>query len=179
MNFGKKEKHQTMRHITLYENFTVKQVFEAAIPVYNEDELQKSPSAEPDFTAKYSELADVLKDFLEMKEKGEISEVTVIAEVPTQGKGTPDYIKDLIQKERERIANSMRSQGYNPETDDIDVDRFGDKRNIFFDSEFVVSSISDDGKILAMPYSFYKKGDMTKIAVIDPLKVDEVFYKKS
>lgn len=172
-----------MRHITLYENFGIKEVFEAAIPVYNELEMQNQTSPEPDFTAKYSELIDVLEDFLEKKKAGEISEVTVVADIPTQGKGAPDYVEDLIRQERERIATRMRSQGYDPEVDDIDIDRFGDKRNIFFDSEFVVVSVQRDefdrsgGRIIAIPYSFYKKGDMTKKAIIDPLKVDEVFYK--
>jgi hypothetical protein len=171
-----------MRHLTLYENFVVKEVFEAAIPVYNELEFASGSSSEPDFTAKYSELIDIVEDFLERKKAGEIDEVTVIADVPTQGKGAPDYVTDIIRKERERIASIMRSQGYDPEVDDIDIDRFGDKRNIFFDSEFVVDSIERDssgkgGKIVGIPYSYYKKGEMDKKAYIDPLKVDEVFYK--
>lgn len=172
-----------MRHITLYENFNVKEVFEAAIPVYNELDMQNQATAEPDFTAKYSELIDVLEDFLAKKKAGEISEVTVIADVPTQGKGAPDYVQDIIRQERERVASKMRAQGYDPEVDDIDIDRFGDKRNIYFDSEFVVDSVKRDefdrsgGVIIGIPYSFYKKGDMTKKAMIDPLKVDEVFYK--
>jgi hypothetical protein len=172
-----------MRHITLYENFNYKEVFEAAIPVYNELEMTSKPEPEPDFTAKYSELIDVLEDFLEKKKAGEISEVTVIADIPTQGKGAPDYVEDIIRQERERVASRMRSQGYNPEVDDIDLDRFGDKRNIFFDSEFVVDSVQRDefdrsgGRIVGIPYSFWKKGDMTKKAIIDPLRVDEVFYK--
>ncbi len=171
-----------MRHLTLYENFSVKEVFEAAIPVYNELEVSASGAAEPDFTAKYSELIDIIEEFLERKKAGEIEEITVVADVPTQGKGAPDYVQDIIRKERERIATQMRSQGYNPEEDDIDIDRFGDKRNIFFDSEFVVDSVEKDadgkgGKIIAIPYSFYKKGDYTKKAHIDPLKIDEVFYK--
>lgn len=171
-----------MRHLIMFENFQTKEVFEAAIPVFNELEFSSGMTTEPDFTAKYSELADIIEDFLEKKKSGEIEEVTVVADVPTQGKGAPEYVQDIIRKERERVAARMRAQGYNPEEDEIDIDRFGDKRNIFFDSEFVVAGVERDpagkgDKIIGIPYSFYKKGDMTKKAYIDPLKVDEVFYK--
>ena len=113
---------------------------------------------------------------------GEIQEVLVIAEVPTQGKGAPDYIKDIIAQERERIARKYKAQrGIDIDDDregdfDFDVDRFGNQRSIFFDSEVIVDRIDViDGKeyIIGIPVSLKDKGFEAKIA---PIKVEEIYF---
>ena len=113
---------------------------------------------------------------------GEIQEVLVIAEIPTQGKGAPDYIKDIIAQERERIARKYKAQrGIDIDDDkegdfDFDVDRFGNQRSIFFDSEFIVDRIDIiDGKeyIIGIPVSLKDKGYEAKIA---PIKVEEIYF---
>jgi len=59
---------------------------------------------------------------------------------------------------------------------DFDLDRFGDQRTIFFDSEFIVDRVElVEGKefIIGIPMSLKTKGYEAKIA---PIKVEEIFY---
>jgi hypothetical protein len=59
---------------------------------------------------------------------------------------------------------------------DFDVDRFGNQRSIFFDSEFIVDRIDIiDGKeyIIGIPVSLKDKGYEAKIA---PIKVEEIYF---
>jgi hypothetical protein len=145
-------------------------------------EFKKNINVKPEMNIKYSEVASTLRDLLKKKEMGEIQEVLVIAEIPTQGKGAPDYIKDIIAQERERIARKYKAQrGIDIDDDregdfDFDVDRFGNQRSIFFDSEFIVDRIDIiDGKeyIIGIPVSLKDKGYEAKIA---PIKVEEIYF---
>jgi hypothetical protein len=113
---------------------------------------------------------------------GDIEEIVVIAEVPTQGKGAPDYVKDIIAQERERIARKIKAQrGIDIDDDregdfDFDVDRFGNQRTIYFDSEFIVDRVETiDGKefVIGIPVSLKDKGYEAKIA---PIKIEEIYF---
>jgi hypothetical protein len=173
-----------MKYVKIFEDYSpeVSESSYSAIPVYNELEFEKNINVKPEMSIKYSEVAATLKDLLKKKEMGEIQEVLVIAEVPTQGKGAPDYIKDIIAQERERIARNYKSQrGVNIDDSgkdgfDFDVDRFGNQRSIFFDSEFLVDRIDViEGKeyIIGIPVSLKDKGYEAKIA---PIKVEEIYF---
>ena len=173
-----------MKYVKIFEDYSagVSESTYSAIPVFNELEFKKNINVKPEMNVKYSEVAATLKDLLKKKEMGEIQEVLVIAEIPTQGKGAPDYIKDIIAKERERIARKYKAQrGIDIDDDkegdfDFDVDRFGNQRSIFFDSEFIVDRIDIiDGKeyIIGIPVSLKDKGYEAKIA---PIKVEEIYF---
>jgi hypothetical protein len=173
-----------MKYVKIFEDYSagVSESTYSAIPVFNELEFKKNINVKPEMNVKYSEVAATLKDLLKKKEMGEIQEVLVIAEVPTQGKGAPDYIKDIIAQERERIARKYKAQrGIDIDDDreadfDFDVDRFGNQRSIFFDSEFIVDRIDViDGKeyIIGIPVSLKDKGFEAKIA---PIKVEEIYF---
>ncbi len=173
-----------MKYVKIFEDYSagVSESTYSAIPVFNELEFKKNINVKPEMNVKNSEVAATLKDLLKKKEMGEIQEVLVIAEVPTQGKGAPDYIKDIIAQERERIARKYKAQrGIDIDDDregdfDFDVDRFGNQRSIFFDSEFIVDRIDViDGKeyIIGIPVSLKDKGFEAKIA---PIKVEEIYF---
>jgi hypothetical protein len=173
-----------MKYVKIFEDYSagVSESTYSAIPVFNELEFKKNINVKPEMNVKYSEVAATLRDLLKKKEMGEIQEVLVIAEIPTQGKGAPDYIKDIIAQERERIARKYKAQrGIDIDDDkegdfDFDVDRFGNQRSIFFDSEFIVDRIDIiDGKeyIIGIPVSLKDKGYEAKIA---PIKVEEIYF---
>jgi hypothetical protein len=173
-----------MKYVKIFEDYSagVSESTYSAIPVFNELEFKKNINVKPEMNIKYSEVASTLRDLLKKKEMGEIQEVLVIAEIPTQGKGAPDYIKDIIAQERERIARKYKAQrGIDIDDDregdfDFDVDRFGNQRSIFFDSEFIVDRIDIiDGKeyIIGIPVSLKDKGYEAKIA---PIKVEEIYF---
>lgn len=173
-----------MKYVKIFEDFSsgVSESTYSAIPVYDETKFSKNIATKPEMNVKYSQVAATIKDLLAKKEMGEIKEVTVLADVPTQGKGAPDYIKDIIAKERERIARKYKAQrgidldDTKADEFDFDLDRFGDQRTIFFDSEFIVDRVENIGGnefIVGIPMSLKDKGYEAKIA---PIKVEEIFF---
>jgi hypothetical protein len=176
-----------MKHLFLFEEFD-SSLNEGIIPVYNEKEFIKDINTKPIKVLQYSGVIPAIKEMLEKKERGEISKIHVIAEVPTQGEGAPEYVKDIIAAERVRLAKRWKSQigkeiDPNSKDFDFDVDRFGDKSSIFFDSEFIVDgveSVARRGKmrdlIVGIPVSLKNKGYK---AYIDPIKVDEIYFTPS
>jgi hypothetical protein len=172
-----------MRHLFLFEEFD-SSINEGIIPVYNEKEFEKNFNVEPLKMLQYSDVIPAIKEMLAKQEKGEIEKIHVIADVPTQGSEAPDYVKDIVDAERIRLAKKWK-ESLGKEIDpkskdfDFDIDRFGDKSTIFFDSEFVVTgveTVARKGKmrdlIVATPVSLKNKGFK---AYIEPLKVDEIF----
>jgi hypothetical protein len=171
-----------MNNLKLYEEFS-KSLNEAATLVYDESKFRKNVNVRPEMELKYSEVIPALRDMLAQKEAGQIESITVIADVPTQGKGAPDYVQDIISKERERLARQYKStigkkiEGTeDPEDFDFDLNRFGDKRTIFFDSEFIVDRIENiEGKdyVIGIPASLKDKGYEAKIL---PIKIEEIYF---
>lgn len=172
-----------MNNLKLFEEFA-SSIYEAATPVYNEDEVNKNVNAQPVMELKYSEVVPKLRDMLAQQEQGSIKKITVIADVPTQGKGAPDYVQEIIAKERERLARQYKAsigKSVDDELDaeefDFDVNRFGDKRTIFFDSEFIVDRIENiegNDYVIGIPISLKDKGYEAKIS---PIKVEEIYFQ--
>lgn len=157
----------------------------AKVPVYNQIEFQRNMHAPPEDEISYSKVLAKIKDLLAQKEQGSIEEITVIADVPSQGKGAPEYVKEIIAKERERLARNYKATiGKKMDTKDdgsgefdFDVDRFGEKRSIYFDSEFLVDGIETVGDkeyIIGIPYSLRGKEEFT--AKIKPEAVEEIYF---
>lgn len=118
-----------------------------------------------------------LQDLLGQVMSGALKSLTVLAEITTQGKNAPQYIKDIYTEMG--YVESPEEDKYDPETDTYMGKR--DKRedepemNIFVDSEFVVKDIDmAKGLIIGSPYSLRHKGVLVEI---DPEKVDEIFIK--
>ena len=129
---------------------------EAAIPVYRGSSIQ--PEKNIKGTAIMSELANAL----EQVKSGQISWVSVVAGIPTQGKRAPEYLKDVFASAGVHSSEDM-------------YDDRGQEKNIFVDSEFVVKGLNPEkGTIIAMPYSLRRKGIEIEI---DPTDVIEIFYK--
>lgn len=175
-----------MKHLFLFEDFDVS-LNEDIIPVYNEDEFTKNINTKPVKVLKYSQVIPALKEMLKQQKNGEIDKIYVIADVPTQGKDAPDYVQNIIDTERERLARKWKSEigkniemGMDKKDFDFDLDRFGDKSTIFFDSEFIVDGIqtvtrkgTSKEMIVGIPFSLKNKGFK---AFIEPIKVDEIYF---
>jgi hypothetical protein len=151
-------------------------VNESGIPLYRGTDFN------PERTIKRNRLLQEVQDLLGQVMSGDLTEVTVLADIPTQGKNAPQYIKDIYaemgiegygeDEETEDLADDV----YDPETDTYKKADYEDKeKNIFFDSEFVVKEVDmTKGVIIGIPYSLKKKNILVEI---DPENVDEVFVK--
>ena len=143
---------------------------ESGIPLY------KGSIIEPEKTIKRSKLMQELQVLLGQVAEGKIKEISILAEIPTQGKNTPQYLKDIYT---EMGANDTEEEDqYDPETDVFLGDRdrkVGDpKQNIFVDSEFLVKNVDMEKDIVfGTPYSLKNKGTIVELHkdVIDEIYI--------
>lgn len=139
------------------------------VPVY------RGTSFKPEKYIKRGMLLPELQDLLGQVMSGSLKSLTVVAEIPTQGKNVPEYIKDIYKEMG--YFDDTEDDMYDPETDTYTGKRYrredDPEMNIFVDSEFLVKDIDmTKGVIIGSPYSLRHKGIMVEI---DPEKVDEIF----
>lgn len=160
------------------------------IPIYNEDVFMQSNNTKPAMMVKSTELISTLTRLLEDQENGDLERIIVIAEIPTQGKNAPQYVRDDVAAERDRMAKRKYAlYGSRIErADRPEEEEYTDAINIFVDSEFIVKGVINKlGKdyIIAIPDSKKKKAEASASAMeyytvyIEPKQVDEVFFTPS
>jgi hypothetical protein len=164
-----------MKHLLEFESYSPVNEFEVkgGIPVYNEPEFVKNPRMKPAMIVKTPELISVVDKFVQDQENGEISLVTVVADIPTQGKRVPAYVVDELAAERKRMA-ARKAAIYGSRTERADRpedEEYTDDINIFVDSEFIVQGIVNKlGKdyVIGIPdyYTTY----------IEPNQIIEVYF---
>ena len=142
----------------LFEN----SINEGSVPIY------RGKSFDPAETIKSTEILKRIQSFLSELSAGNISEINVVAEIPTQGKNTPDYLKGIYSD------NEMEDDTY-----DAENDTYGGRRDyeetIFVDSEFVVVDVDmEKGVVLGQPRSLRNKDVVVEIA---PNRIEEIFVK--
>ena len=97
-----------MIHLLEFESFSDFPIKEnetrVGIPIYNENIFMQSNNAKPAMIVKVPELISTLTRLLEDQEKGDIAKIIIVAEIPTQGKNAPEYVKKDVQIERDRMA---------------------------------------------------------------------------
>jgi len=141
---------------------------ESGIPVY------VGTGVNPEKTIKRNALLIELAGLLNEVNAGKLSEVSVLADIPTQGKNAPKYLQD-IYSETGTASTSDEEDMYDPETDVYTGDRNPADRSVFVDSEFIVKDINQEtGMIIATPYSLKAKDTLVEI---HPDVVEEVFIK--
>lgn len=146
------------------------EIFEGAIEVRDETNIKAIK------TIKNSEVLGELQSLLTQRDAGEIARVTVLADVPTQGKNAPQYIKDIFAEYKADEDTEQYSEGGGYEGSST-IDRYGNERTIFIDSEFIVNSVDTEKKsINATPYSLRRKGIEIEIPAKDIWEIG--FYKK-
>jgi len=159
--------------ILRFEEFLNESVYNTGIPLY------RGTSFQPERSIKRNKFIGELQDFLTQVANGTLKEITVIAEIPSQGKNAPQYLKDLYGEmgysDRDEDDDSM----YDPETDVYLGDRSRNPdepaRNIFVDSEFIVKDVDQSrGVVIAVPFS-KRKSNIT--VELTPDIVDEVYVK--
>ena len=171
-----------MKHIKIYENF-VSNVNESSIPVYDDTAFNKT-GGEPEMNVSPLKAIAVIQDLLDQKAMGEVDEVTVVAEIPTQGKTKPSYVDEIISKAKEEAALKYRREtGIDIEkAAPSDIERAGVMQDVFFDSEFIVDRIdkSADGTfIVCYPQSLSAKAKTNPApysVYLKPEHIEEVHY---
>ena len=146
-------------------------VYNVGVPIF------KGTAINPEKTVKRNKLLPELQGYLSQIMSGDLTEVTLVAEIPSQGKNAPQYLKDIYSEMG--YDPSKEEDMYDKENDTFlgNRDRTGDDpiNNIFVDSEFIVKDVDMDRNIiLATPYSMKRKGIIIEI---EPAMVDEVFIK--
>jgi hypothetical protein len=147
---------------------------ESGIPLY------RGSNFNPERTIKRNRLLQELQDLLNQVMEGSISEVTVLAEIPTQGKNAPQYLKDIYAETGMSGSEEDEDSMYDPETDvyqgNRDINPDEPSTGIFVDSEFIVKEIDmTKGVIIGIPHSLRRREGV--FAEIDPETVEEVFIK--
>ncbi len=175
-----------------FSNFSLVQEndIRGGIPIYNEDTFMQGGSSKPAMMIKSTELVSTLSRLLADQESGDIEKILVIAEIPTQGKNAPQYVKDDVAVERDRMAKRKYAlYGSRVErADRPEEEEYTDAINIFVDSEFIVKGVINKlGKdyVIAIPESKRRKAEASPSAMeyytvyIEPKQVDEVFFTAS
>jgi hypothetical protein len=174
-----------MKHLLEYESY--EPVNEGAIPVYDEDKFVKNTQAKPEMEIKWTQIPAVIEGLLNKVESGELESVSVIADLPTQGKNAPAYVRDLMDKERERMAKRQQAlHGSRIErADRPEDDEYRDEINVFVDSEYVIEGVVREvggDYLTAIPNSFINtvKREPSKkeyyTVKIAPAQVIEVYF---
>jgi hypothetical protein len=150
-----------MKHLLEYESYE-NPVNEGAIPVYDEGEFVKNTKSKPEMEIKWTQIPAVVEGLLSKVEAGELTSITVLADLPTQGKNAPAYVRELMTKERERMAKRQQAiHGSRIERADRPEDEeYRDEINVFVDSEYTVEGVVREvGKdyLIAVPASFVNK----------------------
>lgn len=158
--------------ILRFQDFLNESVYNVGIPLY------RGSSFQPERTIKRNKFIGELQDFLTQVANGTLSEITVVAEIPSQGKNAPQYLKD-IYAEMGYDPSGDQDDMYDPETDVYmgDRSRTADEpsRNIFVDSEFIVKDVDQTrGVIIAVPYSLKRKNITVELT---PDMIDEAYVK--
>lgn len=171
-----------MRHIKIYEDFSP--VNENSVELYNDGDFAQT-GGEPEAKVKINDIPNVIEGLIARKEAGEIDTITIVADIPMQGKRKPAYVDELIQQAKAEVAlRARREAGSDAEAAaPSDVERASVMDEIFFDSEFIVDRIeklSDGIFIVGIPYSLKKKAERDPAfysAMISPNQIEEIHYE--
>ena len=166
------------------------QLNEDSVPLYNLKDFIKNPKNKPEKKLKDSEAFSEMTRLVREMKSGKISEISISAEVKTQGKNVSPYIADVVKKDKAE-AEKLRKKKDGSRTEKSDkpddhVEYGGEGKNLFIDSEFIVQDVvSDSGVdyIKAIPESCIKKAKVSPekmkyyTVLIEPKQVIEIFYK--
>jgi hypothetical protein len=142
--------------ILRFEDFLNESVYNVGVPVY------RGTNFEPEMNIKRNRVIPEIQNFLSQIASGSLTELTVIAEIPSQGKNITPYLKDVYSE-----------LGYDPSKDK----GIGDEpsKNVFVDSEFLVKDVDvEKGIIIATPYSLRKKDVLVELT---QEIIEEIFVK--
>lgn len=176
-----------MKHLLEFESY--EGLDEAGIPIYNADDFRKSPSSEPEDEVSTTKIFSYIKDLLEQQKAGQIDEISMTVDLPLQGKKAPQHVLDTLDAERKRIEKEQYAiRGSRTEAADVapgDNIYGGEGRNLFVDSEYIVTGITNlDGTdyIIGLPVSKKREAFSSPESIayystfIEPKQIEEVFY---
>jgi hypothetical protein len=140
--------------ILRFQDFLNESVYNVGVPVY------RGTNFDPEMTIKRNRVIPEIQNFLSQIASGTLTELTVIAEIPSQGKNITPYLKDVYTE-----------LGYDPTKDRGDET----SRNVFVDSEFLVKDVDEArGIVIATPYSLRRKNVLVELT---PEIIEEIFVK--
>jgi hypothetical protein len=176
-----------MRHLLEFESY--EGLDEAGIPVYNSDDFRRNPSNEPEDEISTTKIFSYISDLLIQQKSGQVDEISMTVDLPMQGKKAPQHVLDTLDVERKRIEKEQHAiRGSRVEAIDVapgDNIYGGEGRNLFIDSEYIVTGITNlNGTdfIIGLPASKKKEAFESPESIayfstfIEPKQVEEVFY---
>lgn len=176
-----------MKHLLEFESY--EGLDEAGIPVYNADDFRRSPSSEPADEISTTRIFSYISDLLDQQKAGNVEEISMTVDLPMQGKKAPQHILDTLDRERKRIEKEQHAiRGSRVEAADVapgDNIYGGEGRNLFVDSEYIVTGITNlNGAdfVVGLPASKKKEAFDSPESVayfstfIEPKQIEEVFY---
>jgi hypothetical protein len=111
--------------------------YNVGVPIF------RGTAINPEKTVKRNKLLPELQGYLSQIMSGDLTEITLVAEIPSRGKNSPQYLKDIYAEMG--YDPSKEEDIYDEETDTYlgNRDRTGDEpsTNIFVDSEFIVKEV--------------------------------------
>jgi hypothetical protein len=176
-----------MKHLLEFESY--EGLNEAGVPIYNMDDFRRSPSNDPEDEISLGKIFTYISNLLVQQKAGQIEEISMTVDLPTQGKKAPQHVLDTLDTERKRIEKEQHSiRGSRTEAADVapgDNIYGGEGRNLFIDSEYIVTGVTNlDGTdyIIGLPASKKKEAFRSPESVayystfIETKQIEEVFY---
>ena len=176
-----------MKHLLEFESY--EDLDEAGVPIYNMDDFRRNPSNDPEDEVSTTRIFSYVSDLLDQQKSGKVEEISMTVDLPMQGKKAPQHVLDTLDAERKRIEKEQHSlRGSRVEAKDVapgDNIYGGEGRNLFIDSEYIVTGITNlNGTdfIVGLPASKKKEAFESPESIayfstfIEPKQVEEVFY---
>lgn len=178
-----------MKNLFEYESY-VKNINESgSIGVYDEDKIAADVNTPPEMMIPPRQVPAVVEGLLERIESGELEQVNVVAEIPTRGKDVPEYLREILKTERERLAKKkLDFYGGRIEKADRPEGEEPDDINIFVDSEYIIESVVrevNQDYLIGIPASFLSKIRRepslknTYLTKIYPHQIIEIYFVKA
>lgn len=164
-----------MKHIRIYEEFSseINEGFDL-VPVYDDLEFERS-GGKPQEKIRVEDMPAYIQDLLVSKEEGEFESVTVIANIPMQGKYLPKWAEEYKDKTRtHRLDRKKWEEGSDLELAPSDIEREPLGDDFMLPSEYEIIAVEGD---VLIGYPKEERGMESYETAILPRMVEEIHYK--
>jgi hypothetical protein len=164
-----------MKHIKIFEEFSSDSINEGfdLVPVYDDMEFSKSGGL-PQEKIKVENMLAYVQDLLDSKEQGEFESVSVVANIPMQGKYLPGWAEEYKTKTKtHRLDRKKWEEGSELELAPSDIEREPLGDDFMLPSEYEIVRVEGDSLV------GYPKGERDAKSyetLILPRMVEEIHY---
>ena len=164
-----------MKHIRIYEEFSSKinEGFDL-VPVFDDLEFERS-GGKPQDKIRVEDMLPYVQDLLDSKAEGEFKSVSVVANLPMQGKFLPKWAEDYKNKTRTyRLDRKKWEEGSDLDLAPSDIEREPLGDDFMLPSEYEIVRIEGEALI---GYPKGEKDMMSYETAILPRMVEEIHYE--